>query len=158
MNNNISHNITIEFNSTSYSGQDVQDVLPDFITEHPTLVGLTWVPSAFGPEAFFISITIGAAVGVAQGFLSELGSDLYRWAKEKLLVILKKKKSPYGQLKISWVDIRVSIDIENMDELLDIFSELNLLEERALKSLPDNEVDVIWSELKEMGKIKKDKL
>lgn len=150
MSNKIPCKITLELNSTAYTGQDVQDVLPHFMTDYTTFVGLTWVPSAFGTEAFFISITIGAAIGVAQGFLSELGTDLYKWTKEKLLLLLKKKSAPEGQLIISWQDITVTIYIEKTDDILDILSKFNIIEAKALKSLPKKEVDLFPNDIKEL--------
>lgn len=109
------HTIDIRLNSTGFSGADVEDLLPDFITERETSVGLTWYRSANGPESFSILLTIYAALGVVAGeFIKELATDLYSWGKQKLLNNLRSKRYPDCYISIKLDDVEVFFHEEDL--------------------------------------------
>jgi hypothetical protein len=113
----ISHRIELSFNSTGYKGKDIDDVLPDFITERNTSVGLTWYRSVEGPESFTLVIVISVLVAeIAKGFIGELGKDLYQWTKSKLIPLFKKKTYPVGHILVQMNDVGLDYYIELSDD------------------------------------------
>jgi len=78
--------IELLLNSSGFSGDDVQELLPDFITERVTKVGLTWYPSVDGPESFTLIVTTGLLLAeFAKEIVKSLSKDLYDWSKEKII-------------------------------------------------------------------------
>lgn len=114
---NLQHSIELRFNSTGYKGQELQEVLPDFITERDTTIGLTWYSSANGPESWNLVIKIAEGLLVtklAEGFINELGKDLYSWVKTKLTSLLRKKNHPIGYIIFEFSDIQVVYELESL--------------------------------------------
>jgi len=106
---NIKHRIYLELNNCGYDGSEINEILPDFITERKTVVGLTWEPSAEGPESFTLLIIITAGLSsIISAFLAELSKDLYQWTKSKLVPLFKKKKNPCGHIIFEIEDIKIS--------------------------------------------------
>jgi hypothetical protein len=103
----IEHSIELTLNSSGYEGKDIDQVLPDFISDRPVRVGVAWAPSAEGPESLTLLIAVGiyAATKLAEGFMSELSKDIYTWAKTKILPLLNKKRYPTGHIIIKLKDV-----------------------------------------------------
>jgi hypothetical protein len=81
----IDHRIYLELNSSGYRGLEIDEILPHFITDRKTVVGLTWESSAEEPESFTLVIIILIVLSsLGKGFLSELSKDLYQWANAKV--------------------------------------------------------------------------
>lgn len=125
--------VVVELNSAGFRGADVDKLLPDFITERKTTVGLSWYSSVNGPESFSVLLTVGAlwAAATGSGFLQALGADLYKWAKEKLLVVLRTKRHPDCYISIKFDDIEVFFHEDGLfsepnagDVLVDFFGQL----------------------------------
>ena len=92
--NQTKNEVELLLNSSGFSGEDVQNLLPDFITERYTKVGLTWCPSVDGPESFTLIITTSLLLAeFAKEFVKNLSKDLYDWSKEKIIPLLKRKNS-----------------------------------------------------------------
>lgn len=109
--------IELRLNSAGYKGEEINELLPDFITERNTTVGLTWFPSVYGPENLTLVITVSIIVAeFAKGFVTELSKDLYRWSKSKILPLLKRKRSPYGQIVIQLLDASIYYDQGRLQE------------------------------------------
>lgn len=121
----ISYKIELKLNSAGFSADDLGTVLPDFITERKTLVGLTWYPSAQGPASYTLIITILWVVSaVPKVFIEELAKDLYKWSKQKLLNLFRKKKCPIGLIRFVFNDVVVEYYCDNADTLLTLFKKL----------------------------------
>jgi hypothetical protein len=104
----IEHTIELHLNSTGYKAEELQELLPDFITERHTVVGLTWYPSANGPESFTLAITIGILLAeFGKEFVKNLSKDLYEWTKNKIVPLLQTKNSPEGIVIIKFKDAEI---------------------------------------------------
>lgn len=100
--------LRIDLNSTGFSGRDIDALLPDFMTERKTTVGLTWNSSVNGPESFGIWAVVYAGLAAAAGgFLAEFGADLYKWTKDKLLLVLRTKQHPDCYISIKFDDVEI---------------------------------------------------
>jgi len=130
----IHSSVEIQLNSAGFRGADIDALLPDFVTERKTVVGLTWHSSVNGPESFDVALTVGAvwaAAAVSSGFLEALGADLYKWAKEKLLSVLRTKHHPDCHISLKFDDVEVFFHEDGLfsepnagDILLDFFEQL----------------------------------
>jgi len=126
----VSHSIELKLNSSGYRGEDVDEILPDFITDRNTTVGLTWYPSYEGPESFTLIIVVSIfAAELAKGFISELSKDLYEWSKSRLIHLFKKKNYPVGHILIKLNDLELECLIEPKaekgdDRFLELFQVL----------------------------------
>jgi hypothetical protein len=123
----IAHSISLDLNVTGYSGSDLDEAVPHFMTERDTRVSLTWRPSAEGPESFRLIIEIAA--GYAAGsflktFLQELSKDLYRWSKERLDPLFSKKGQASGNVSIELKDVGVNYRPSSKEDLSSFFREL----------------------------------
>lgn len=77
-----------------------------------------------------IIFTLGVITGsIAQGFFNEIGSDLYRIAKEKFIRIFKTKQNPMLIFEMSNRDTKVLITSRTNDE-----RELNEIFDTILKA------------------------
>ncbi|WP_156940932.1 hypothetical protein [Halomonas halodenitrificans] len=120
MNDNISlqHSIEIRLNSTGYKGSDVDSILPEFITDRNTTVGLTWYPSANGPDSLTIYIAVVGFFSVFAGeFAKHLAGDMYSWSKEKLATLLRSKKYPCCAITIKLNDVEIFFGDEDLFDL-----------------------------------------
>lgn len=128
----VKNEIELLLNSTGFSGDDVQELLPDFITERFTKVGLTWYPSADGPESFTLIITTSLLLAeFAKEFVKSLSKDLYDWSKGKIIPLLKRKNFPNGVIIVECKDAQIYYH-----ELSDIKGE-NENFSTFIKELPD---------------------
>ena len=110
------YEIRLELNSTGFTGDEAQQLLPDFITDHRTVIGLTWHPSVDGPESFNVILFIGIGAGmVAAGFLNALGQDLYRWVKDRVAPLMKAKDQAHPLIIIEFRDKKVTATFEDLD-------------------------------------------
>ena len=125
--------VVVELNSAGFRGADVDALLPEFMTERKTTVGLSWHSSVNGPESFSVLLTVGAMLAAAtgSGFLQALGADLYKWTKEKLLVVLRTKRHPDCYISLKFDDIEVFFHEDGLfsepnagEVLLDFFEQL----------------------------------
>lgn len=135
----IKNEIELLLNSAGYSGEDVQELLPDFITERYTKVGLTWYPSVDGPESFTLIITTSLLLAeFGKEFVKNLSKDLYKWSKKKIIPLLKRKSSPNGVIIIESANAQIYYH-----ELTDIKNENDEKFSVFLKDLPKiiSEVD-----------------
>ncbi|HQU81787.1 MAG TPA: hypothetical protein PKY59_01595 [Pyrinomonadaceae bacterium] len=100
--------IELLLNSAGFSGNDVEELLPDFITERYTKVGLTWYPSVDGPESFTLIITTSLLLAeFGKEFVKNLSKDLYEWSKGKIIPLLKKKNSPNGVIIVESANAQI---------------------------------------------------
>jgi hypothetical protein len=124
----IAHKIELKLSSAGYRGEEINSILPDFITYRKTLVGLTWYPSAEGPERYVLVVTLGAILAnVTKVFMEELCKDIYKWVKDKLLILFYKKRAPFGLVRIKMDNVYIDYYVENTDKLLkiwDLFPEI----------------------------------
>jgi hypothetical protein len=128
--------VVIELNSAGFRGTDIDALLPDFVTERKTTVGLTWYSSVNGPESFTVALAVGSfcAAAVASGFLEALGADMYKWAKHKLLSVLRSKRHPDCYISLKFDDMEMFFHEDGLfsepnagDVLLDFFEQLSNL-------------------------------
>lgn len=126
MQKQIEHKIVLSLNSTGWRGEEIDALLPEFIAERDTLVGLTWTSSYYGPESFNLVITVAASVVtvIASNFLSELSKDLYQWMKSKLLAALEKKQHPEGDIEIQIGKSSIYTHVDEILLLEDLFTHL----------------------------------
>jgi hypothetical protein len=95
------HYIRLTLSTSGYTADDVGLALPEFMTERSTTVGLTWWPPAHGPEFYtLLVVASGMATAALSSFFSELGKDLYAWAKRRLNQVLSSKRYPVGQITL----------------------------------------------------------
>ena len=147
---NFEHRIYLELNSCGYNGSEINEILPDFITERKTLVGLTWEPSAEGPESFLLLIIITAGLSsMIKTFLAELSKDLYQWTKSKLIPLFKKKKNPSGYIIFQIGDVKISYFSEGGKELSDLFFSLPNLLSGIDNSITEGEWEIEYTKQKE---------
>lgn len=136
MDNAIEHSITLTLNSCEFRGNDVEEMLPDWITERPATVGLSWSPCALGPYSFLIIITISSfLIGtISQSFFNQLGADLYQWLKDKLRTNLAKKNYYNGSLCIEFDDVKIFVEFENrIEHAMEFVKELYPLMRKIVK-------------------------
>lgn len=147
---NIEHRIYLELNNCGYNGSEINEILPDFITERKTLVGLTWEPSAEGPESFTLLIIITASLSsMITTFLAELSKDLYQWTKSKLIPLFKKKKNPSGYVIFEIGNIRISYFSEGGEEISELFSSLSDILNKIDANKTEGEWEIEYTEQKE---------
>lgn len=114
----IPHEIVLDLNWTGFHGSDVDEVVPDFLTERVVRCQLQWQPSCEGPDSYRILITIGAlAALVGNQFLSELGKDMYRWCKAGLGKIFRRKPNASGWTELHFKDAVVRVDAHPAEEV-----------------------------------------
>lgn len=119
------HKIELELNSAGFSADELGTVLPDFITERKTVVGLTWYPSAEGPASYTIIVSVFLLFGaISKVFIEELAKDLYKWTKQKLLILFHKKRYPIGLIRLVFENAVVEYYCEDADTLLIAFEKL----------------------------------
>jgi hypothetical protein len=112
------HYIRLAFNTSGFNGNDLNLALPTFMSERATTVGLTWWPSAHGPEFYTLLIVAsGIASAVATSFFSELGKDLYAWSKDRLNNLLSAKRFPVGQITLRSDDCELVAYLEGKAEI-----------------------------------------
>lgn len=145
----IDHHIYLELNCMGFRGSEIDEILPDFMSERPTYIGLTWQPSAEGTESFTLGIIIGTALSpVVMGFLTEVGKDLYKWVKSKLVPLFKKKGHPIGHINLEIGDIEISGLCEGIEEtegLLKLFSSLPELVGKIDPNLTEGEWEIVYN-------------
>lgn len=147
---NIEHRISLALNNCGYDGSEIDEILPDFITERKTLVGLTWEPSAEGPESFTLLIIIAASLSsIITTFLAEFSKDLYRWTKSKLIPLFEKKNNPTGNVIFEISDVKVTYFSEGGEELSELFSSLQDILNKIDPSLTEGEWEIQYAEEKE---------
>lgn len=150
MTSTVQHKICLELNKAGYTGADIDEILPAFMAERRTFVGLTWKPSAEGPESFTLGIIVGLALSsLAQGFISELSKDLYLWSKSKLLPLFKRKRSPVGTIEIALSNLTIFAYVEEINRLPEIFERLPELLARIDPNIWDGEWVIECEEGKE---------
>lgn len=115
MSNWIKHSVDLRFNSAGFTGSDLDELLPDFVTERDTNVGLTWYPSASGPESFTLAVIAAVAVSAFVGeFGKKLSEDLYAWSKSRLSKVLSRKRYPDCAIVIKLDDIELLFHDEQL--------------------------------------------
>lgn len=111
----IKHSVDLRFNSAGFTGSDLDELLPDFVTERDTNVGLTWYSSATGPESFALAVIAAVAVSAFVGeFGKKLSEDLYSWSKSKLSRVLSRKRYPDCAIVIKLDDIELLFHDEQL--------------------------------------------
>jgi hypothetical protein len=111
----IKHSVDLRFNSAGFTGSDLDELLPDFVTERDTNVGLTWYPSATGPESFTLAVIAAVALSAFVGeFSKKLSEDLYSWSKSKLSKVLSRKRYPDCAIVIKLDDIELLFHDEQL--------------------------------------------
>ena len=115
----IDHKVELHLSCAGFDGSAVQALVPDFITERHTIIGLSWYPCAEGPERYYITISICAALAfVTKVFLEELSKDLYKWLKGKLLPYMKDRPRSFGSVEVAFQNVRVWCYINEDDDFL----------------------------------------
>lgn len=111
---NINHQIILRLNSQGYKGEEIDKILPDFMANRETMVGLSWYPSIYGPESYELIIQIGILFSLlSKSFLNELSKDLYHWVKSKLVKLFQKKKQSNGFIHIEFKDVKIDFYTES---------------------------------------------
>jgi hypothetical protein len=121
------YKIEILLNSAGYKGRDLDELLPEFITERDSQIGLFWQSSANGPESWIIVIGIVAIFSkVTDVFLDKLFEDLYEYSKSKLKKFFNKRPNNYGSIFVEFNDFKISCYgyYVPSDKFLDFFSEI----------------------------------
>lgn len=125
MNSYNQHKIELKLNATGYKGEEINDLLPKFMTERDTVIGLTWYPSAEGPESFALDILFyGGLIFFTKAFLEELAKDLYKWVKEKIKPLLNKKEQAFGVMCMKFNDVEIFYYTSGEDEWLSLLEKL----------------------------------
>lgn len=147
----VRHEIRLELHEQGYSGSDVDELLPDFLTEHPTVVGITWTSCANGPEAWYLMITIGASIcsALAGGFLAELSKDIYSWAKSKIIPLLERKHHPQGTVVITFGTSTVYANIDDAPALALLLDQLSDLLTQADCGKRKREIELVYDSANE---------
>lgn len=126
----VPHRISLMLNRSGYDGADVEAALPSFMSARKTEVGLTWQPSAEGPNSFFLLVEVALVADlVARGFLTALSKDLYDWTKSKLRDVLAPRPTPVGRVTVRFRDVELSYiaELDDIEPLAELFSMLPLL-------------------------------
>ncbi len=148
----IEHTIELRLNVSGYKGEELDQVVPDFIDERNTTVGLTWYPSVDGPTSFTLVIAAVVAAEFGKEFVKLLSKDLYSWCKDKVIPLLQKKQYPVGYIIIKLSDAELQyrneelFDTDGNLHLLRFFEELPVLLEKVNPSL-GREWDVYFDQV-----------
>ncbi len=114
----------------SYTGAEIEEIYPhELAQKYTTTVGFKWRRSDMGPESWSLTIAAGYALGkLVSVFAAELSKDLYKWSKDSLLDIIKKRESNHGSIYIDCKDVWIEFNTFFPNEdLLDLFEQLPLL-------------------------------
>lgn len=114
----------------SYTGADLEQLYPeDFHQKYTTTVGFKWRQSDMGPESWSLTIAAGYTLGkLASVFAGELSKDLYKWTKESIFNVIKKRKNNHGAIYIDCRDVWVEFtSFYPNDDILELFEQLPYL-------------------------------
>lgn len=150
---NLSLDITL--NKMGYNHEDLSDLFKDpFETLYSTRIGYQWHPSTVGWDSLMIVIVIGYAFkSVADSFLNQIGSDFATWSKEALSKVIKRKNDfDNSIIYINFKDKRISIYINNGDEIIETMMKLDKLIRylQTSEEYSDNEIDIYFGEIKKL--------
>ncbi len=121
----IPHKIELKLNNAGFVGSDIDEILPPFMTDRKTLVGLTWYSCANGPESFVLVVTIWSAFRlVGKTFIEELSKDLYSWVKSQIQPMFKKKNYPCGFMRLKYDDMEIDFHTDGGEEWLALLNSL----------------------------------
>jgi len=133
----VPHTIELRLGYFGYRGEDIDAILPDFIRDRETIIGLRSYPI---PDHFVLIITIEATLtSVEKVFIEELAKDMYEWTKAKLCGLLRKKRDPDGPTLIRFRDVEIEYNwgaksayepSENSDLLIGFWERLPALLEK----------------------------
>jgi hypothetical protein len=102
------HFINVSLNSAGFKGRDLDKLIPDFMADRSTTLGLFWEPSYNGPHSWIVDIIVlGSLFKISELFLGELFSDLYNYSKKKLAKFLEKTPNNYGSINIKFKDFEI---------------------------------------------------
>lgn len=114
--------LEITLQDSGYDYDELKELMQEpFHTLYSTKIGYQWHPSVVGKHFIEICLVIGVTLGsaIAGGFLSEIGSDLYNWAKSSLKKVLKNKTSfEESRVYITFKDITITVYADNKEDLI----------------------------------------
>ena len=135
--------LEITLNINGYDYNDLKELMQEpFLSLYSTKVGYQWHPTIVGEDFIEICLIIGATIGsaIAGGFLSEIGSDLYNWAKSSLRKVLKNKTNfEESRVHITFKDITITVYIDNKEDLIIAMESFERIVNKALKRRKNNE-------------------
>lgn len=112
---NVEATVFLRLNSVGFKGSDIDEVFPDFATNRQTTVGLSWAGTAEGPCQYILLIALSIPLTlITNAFLSELGKDLYKWSKSKLIPMLLKKRDTVGHISVEFPNITLYLFLEEV--------------------------------------------
>jgi hypothetical protein len=111
--------ISVQLNQIKYTEEDCVFLNDGSIRNMKSKFSLNHWPSAVGWDAIFITLGILKAFElVTEGFLSELGADLYNWSKNKLSKITCDKEDfDESRINIKFENCNINIYCNKKDDL-----------------------------------------
>lgn len=107
-----------------------------FLSLYSTKVGYQWHPTVVGVAFIEICLKIGETISKAiiEGLLSEIGSDLYNWAKSSLRKVLKNKTNfDESRVCITFKDITITVYTNNKEDLIIAMESFERIVNKALE-------------------------
>lgn len=152
--------LEITLQDYGYDYQELQELMQEpFHTLYSTKVGYQWYPAAVGGNFIEICLRISATIGgaIAEGFLSEIGSDIYNWAKSSLRKVLKDKESfDESRLYITFEDITITVYTNSKEDIIAAMESFERIVDKARERKGNEKyIDIDVEDIKEGGIIKK---
>lgn len=129
--------LEITLNINGYDYNDLKELMQEpFLSMYSTKVGYQWHPTIVGKDFIEICLIIGTTIcsAIAGGVLSEIGADLYNWAKSSLRKVLKNKTSfNESCVYITFKDITITVYTNDKEDLIIALENFERVVNKALK-------------------------
>lgn len=129
--------LEITLNINGYDYNDLKELMQEpFLSLYSTKVGYQWHPTIVGEDFIEICLIIGATISsaIVGSFLSEIGTDLYNWAKSSLRKVLKNKTSlNESRVYITFKDITITVYTDDKEDLIIALENFERVVNKALE-------------------------
>ena len=129
--------LRIVFSQGNFNSDEIEEIIESFSKIVP-VKQLYYAQDTVEILPTVLIFSIGFAFGsIGQGFFEAIGSDLYRIAKEKVIHIIKNKKSPTIIFKLTYKNTQISIISRTNDkkELNRVFDTIDKARDIAIREL-----------------------
>ncbi len=106
------NDLKIDFflSSAGFKVADLEELMPPFMTDYDTRVGLRWMPSATGPESWTLAIVVGIlAAEFGKKFAAKMAEDIYGWLKNTVGPFMARRANSHGLTTIRCNDLTVIV-------------------------------------------------
>ena len=129
--------LRIVFSQGNFNSDEIEEIIESFSKIVP-VKQLYYAQDTAEVLPAVLIFSIGFAFGsIGQGFFKAIGSDLYQLAKEKVIHIIKDKKSPTIIFKLTYKNTQISIISRTNDrkELNRVFDTIDKARDIAIREL-----------------------